>query len=246
MPEIPLLAQIHPGADSQVHLALLFGVMRYPNDQEARDTWTAVAYAKSYVLLDGTGLSPEELNYARSAYHVVIPALLAAKQAPEEVLEAPFLGKDRAYLAGQTLAILVTCARHHRKHVSVSRAIELAAYQYKRDNCPGDDPMDYSSSRATKAWKEFKTVSHLWADFLLATRSGVDTTDARFFPTALGFAQNLLREAAEAGILRLDEAWTIPAHLRLPALPVELLPLTGDDLEFLNQGFPTPARNRKR
>ncbi len=243
---------------------ILHSIQLYPEDSEGQERLFAAYLAKMYAeQSDAVGEESNSLTRALLSshlreYHSIIPILFRADRPPARVLKDGTGRRVRGYIAGEVLLFLLACAHHHPEYKSKMAAVEALAEsddpidEYRglgKTNRRGED-FPASPSLVTKAWPQYRTVSHLHAALTLETekkeRDGSlrepgeepspeemaelpETTLVR-----LAHAEWLRREGIRHGILAPQKAWRTPPSLVLPSVSISIPPLPEVVLERLN------------
>jgi hypothetical protein len=203
----------------------VYAVMLFPEDQEGRESWLAAAmtWACTQVQVG------EDPRLRLQGFYEFAPALWRLPLAPKRVFNDGLKRARRASLCGQMLVYLLCMARHHKRHCRVERAkLLVAAFTPK-----------VSESLLTKAWPEFKTVSHLWAaQFAADAWFPKGTSSDSWLLRELGLAETFRKEAEEVRLLEGTDTWKLPELMELPVEGFTLRPLPDDEIQFLDRSFP--------
>ena len=217
----------------------VLGRMHYPADDEQYDQFVVVTLKKAELEVEST----DPLD----------PALYRALD-PNKYLHNE-KRHDRGTTAGAVLIILRTIFERYQEYEpSLNKAFAVLEADLQGSGRPWDRRRPPANVRdIQKAWKAFKSVSHLWAAaLLLRQQAGITDAEETFsapetLPLFLAvaedmrqFAQTYSQPRARKALLNPGEAWQVPRDLSLPIIKLDMPPLAREALEVLkNYRAPT-------
>ena len=159
---------------------LLLGRMLFPSDQERYEEFVEETLEKA---------SREQKNVADPLYRALDPFKYLREKKPNQ----------SGLAAGAVLATVRIIAEKYPEHdASLNKAFAVLADEFKRERQNRRDTPPANKRGLQKAWKDFQSVSSLWAAmWLLANEMGSleEVTDA--LPVFLATAENM-RDFGEA------------------------------------------------
>lgn len=233
MPTISLPPPPPDGLGLRVNSIPILAAMLFPQPRHAekRREWCACTFAQSYIAWRDAGAPDGYL----ANHHIWIPHLWEVSQAPRRIADDGLRRSQRAMLSGEVLRHQLVTTHHHPRHRGVERAKAFINWRNQRYSKPTDRKAPSSESLIEKAWAEFRPASHLWLAFAETLPPGGDRTDADWIEM-LAFAEGVLMEAEELGLVPAGEGWRAPAEVQ--ALRVATSPLAPDLLAWLDREFP--------
>ena len=232
MPQIPI-----DGQDSWQDLQAILAVMAYPDDEDARaDRFWAPVWAHRLA-----GTQDDEVMEIRK---LELQAMLYA-DGLEKILKKAGKQFRKAQISGHLL-VLAFALDGSGEEPSLRKAMHLAERHYKRIYKRDREVVKHSPATLWKAWKDFRSVAHLWGAFTILLFWYQQTADR---PEAIeevlteenllefvGIAQQLYSRGVElvAGhqheptpLIDPDSAWTFPPFeedVVVDPLPIRLPP----------------------
>ena len=201
---------------------LLLGRMLFPSDQERYEEFVDETLEKA---------SREQRNVADPLYRALDPFKYLREKKPNQ----------RGLAAGAVLATVRIIVEKYPEHdASLNKAFAVLEDEFKRKRQNRRDAPPANKRGLQKAWKDFQSVSSLWAaTWLFANEMGSleEVTEALSTPNALpvflATAENM-RDFGEAfqlpktknRLLSAETMWRIPKDLPLPQVEVSLPPLS--------------------
>ncbi len=155
---------------------------------------------------------------------------------------------DRGTTAAAALVIVrAIVERYSEYEPSLNKAFAVLEADLQRSGRPWDRRRPPANVRdIQKAWKAFKSVSHLWAAaWLLRQQPGITGAEEAFstpetLPLFLAvaedmrqFAETFSQPRAHKPLLNPGDAWEVPSDLSLPAVEIKMPPLSEEALETL-------------